>query len=117
VELGIDLGTANTVISDVRRGIVLDEPSLLLLRRDGGRGERVVATGKDAAVTSRVWPFRTCSGVPVAGSHSRTVPSALAEASSSRSPTCTAHTPITVAVWPSRMVRSALRCACAQSPR
>ena len=49
MELGIDLGTANTVISDVRRGIVLDEPSLLLLRRDGGRRERVVATGKDAA--------------------------------------------------------------------
>jgi rod shape-determining protein MreB and related proteins len=49
VELGIDLGTANTVISDVRRGIVLDEPSLLLLRHDGGRRERVVATGKDAA--------------------------------------------------------------------
>ena len=49
MELGIDLGTANTVISDVRRGIVLDEPSVLLLRRSGTRRERVVAVGNAAA--------------------------------------------------------------------
>jgi rod shape-determining protein MreB and related proteins len=49
VELGIDLGTANTVVSDVRRGIVLDEPSVMLLHRRGGRRERVLAVGKDAA--------------------------------------------------------------------
>jgi rod shape-determining protein MreB len=49
VELGIDLGTANTVVSDVRRGIVLDEPSVMLLRRGGSRRERVLATGRDAA--------------------------------------------------------------------
>jgi rod shape-determining protein MreB len=49
VELGIDLGTANTVISDVRRGVVLDEPSVMLLRRGGARRERVLAVGRDAA--------------------------------------------------------------------
>jgi rod shape-determining protein MreB len=49
VELGIDLGTANTVISDVRRGIVLDEPSVMLLKRGGARRERVLAVGKEAA--------------------------------------------------------------------
>src|SRR5689334_24380451 len=49
VELGIDLGTANTVVSDVRRGIVLDEPSVMLLRRGGSRRERVLAVGRDAA--------------------------------------------------------------------
>jgi len=49
VELGIDLGTANTVVSDVRRGIVFDEPSVMLLRRGGGRRERVLAVGQDAA--------------------------------------------------------------------
>jgi len=49
VELGIDLGTANTVISDVRRGIVLDEPSIMMQRRGGARRERVVAMGTDAA--------------------------------------------------------------------
>jgi rod shape-determining protein MreB and related proteins len=49
VELGIDLGTANTIVSDVRRGIVFDEPSVMLLRRGGTRRERVLAVGKDAA--------------------------------------------------------------------
>ena len=46
VELGIDLGTANTVVSDVRHGIVLDEPSVMLLRHGGGRRERVLAVGR-----------------------------------------------------------------------
>jgi rod shape-determining protein MreB len=49
VELGIDLGTATTVVSDVRRGIVFDEPTVMLLRRGGARRERVLAVGKDAA--------------------------------------------------------------------
>src|SRR3954452_18874710 len=49
VELGIDLGTANTVVSDIRRGIVFDEPSVMLLRRGGARRERVLAVGQDAA--------------------------------------------------------------------
>src|SRR3954447_849784 len=49
VELGIDLGTANTVVSDVRRGIVFDEPSVMLLRQGGARRERVLAVGRDAA--------------------------------------------------------------------
>jgi rod shape-determining protein MreB and related proteins len=49
VELGIDLGTTNTVVSDVRRGIVFDEPSVMLLRRGGARRERVLAVGQEAA--------------------------------------------------------------------
>ena len=49
MELGIDLGTANTVVSDVRRGIVFDEPTVLLLRRGGARRERVLAVGREAA--------------------------------------------------------------------
>jgi rod shape-determining protein MreB len=49
VELGIDLGTANTVVSDVRRGIVFDEPTVMLLRPGGSRRERVVAVGHEAA--------------------------------------------------------------------
>ena len=47
MDLGIDLGSANTVVSDVRRGVVFDEPSVMLLRQGGiaqaprpGRGER-----------------------------------------------------------------------------
>ena len=49
MELGIDLGTANTVVSDVRRGIVFDEPSVMLLRRGGARRDRVLAVGQEAA--------------------------------------------------------------------
>lgn len=49
MELGIDLGTANTVVSDTRRGVVYDEPSVMLLYRHGGRRERVLAVGREAA--------------------------------------------------------------------
>ncbi|MFC5993650.1 rod shape-determining protein [Pseudonocardia hispaniensis] len=49
VELGIDLGTANTVVCDAGRGIVLDEPSVLLLRRNGAKRGRIVALGRDAS--------------------------------------------------------------------
>ena len=38
MDLGIDLGSANTVVSDVRRGIVFDEPSVMLLLQGGGVG-------------------------------------------------------------------------------
>lgn len=48
-ELGIDLGTANTVVCDVARGVVLDVPSVMLLRRVRGRRDRVVAIGREAA--------------------------------------------------------------------
>ena len=49
MDLGIDLGTANTVVSDVRRGIVFDEPSVMLLRQGGGRRDQVLAVGREAA--------------------------------------------------------------------
>lgn len=48
MDLGIDLGTATTVVSDVRRGIVYDEPSVLLLRQGGGRRAKVLAVGHEA---------------------------------------------------------------------
>ncbi|SOC49647.1 rod shape-determining protein MreB [Blastococcus aggregatus] len=49
MDLGIDLGTATTVVSDVRRGIVYDEPSVLILRPGGGRRQRILAVGREAA--------------------------------------------------------------------
>ncbi|MBD3815781.1 MAG: rod shape-determining protein, partial [Halothiobacillus sp.] len=36
-DLSIDLGTANTLIYVSGRGIVLDEPSVVALRNDGGQ--------------------------------------------------------------------------------
>lgn len=47
---GIDLGTANTVVCHQRRGVVLDEPSVMLLR-DHVRGDRrpkPVLVGREA---------------------------------------------------------------------
>jgi rod shape-determining protein MreB len=49
VDVGIDLGTASTVVSDARRGILFDEPSVMLVRRGAARRERVLAVGREAA--------------------------------------------------------------------
>ena len=38
---GIDLGTANTVVCHQRRGVVLDEPSVMVVRASGARSRRV----------------------------------------------------------------------------
>jgi rod shape-determining protein MreB len=47
--VGIDLGTANTVVSHPRRGVLLNEPSVMVVRGDT-RGKRVKAlmVGRDA---------------------------------------------------------------------
>lgn len=39
-DLAIDLGTANTLIYVRGRGIVLDEPSVVAVRTDGGHGSK-----------------------------------------------------------------------------
>ena len=48
-DLSIDLGTANTLIYSRGHGIVLDEPSVVAIREDSGRGGRTVeAVGAEA---------------------------------------------------------------------
>jgi len=48
-DLSIDLGTANTLIYSRGHGIVLNEPSVVAIREDSGRGGRVVeAVGAEA---------------------------------------------------------------------
>ena len=48
-DLSIDLGTANTLIYSRGHGIVLDEPSVVAIREDPGRGgRRVEAVGAEA---------------------------------------------------------------------
>jgi rod shape-determining protein MreB len=49
VELGIDLGTANTVVAHVRRGILYDEPTVMLMRHGRSRRERLLAVGREAS--------------------------------------------------------------------
>ena len=48
-DLSIDLGTANTLIYVRGRGIVLNEPSVVAIREEHGRGEKTIyAVGTDA---------------------------------------------------------------------
>ncbi len=49
-DLSIDLGTANTLIFVRGQGIVLDEPSVVAIRHDGGRGgqKTIAAVGNEA---------------------------------------------------------------------
>jgi rod shape-determining protein MreB len=47
-DLAIDLGTANTLIYAKSKGIVLNEPSMVAVRKGGQRGSEVLAVGKEA---------------------------------------------------------------------
>ncbi|MBN2689254.1 MAG: rod shape-determining protein [Gammaproteobacteria bacterium] len=47
-DMSIDLGTANTLIYMRGKGIVLDEPSVVAIRHEGGNHSRVVAVGAEA---------------------------------------------------------------------
>ena len=47
-DLAIDLGTANTLIYAKSGGIVLNEPSMVAVRKGGQRGSKVLAVGKEA---------------------------------------------------------------------
>jgi rod shape-determining protein MreB and related proteins len=53
-DLAIDLGTANTLIYARGKGIVLDEPSVVAIRLEGGpNGKKVLlAVGSDAKACS-----------------------------------------------------------------
>jgi rod shape-determining protein MreB len=47
-DLAIDLGTANTLVYVKGEGVVLDEPSVVALKKDDLGGNRVLAVGKEA---------------------------------------------------------------------
>ena len=47
-DLAIDLGTANTLVYVRGNGIVLDEPSVVAVRRNGRGANKVLAVGKEA---------------------------------------------------------------------
>ena len=52
-DLAIDLGTANTLIYVRSAGIVLDEPSVVAIRQQGGpNGKKtIMAVGKEAKLS------------------------------------------------------------------
>ncbi len=47
-DLAIDLGTANTLVYVKDRGIVLNEPSVVALKKEGKGANKVLAVGKEA---------------------------------------------------------------------
>jgi rod shape-determining protein MreB len=47
-DLAIDLGTANTLVYVKGKGIVVSEPSVVAVRKDGHGGGRILAVGKEA---------------------------------------------------------------------
>jgi rod shape-determining protein MreB len=47
-DLAIDLGTANTLVFMKGKGIVLREPSVVAIKKDGKGANRVLAVGRDA---------------------------------------------------------------------
>ena len=47
-DLAIDLGTANTLVFVRGEGIVLNEPSVVAIRKDGREPHKVLAVGKEA---------------------------------------------------------------------
>lgn len=47
-DLAIDLGTANTLVYMKGKGIVLSEPSVVAVRKDGRGGSKVLAVGREA---------------------------------------------------------------------
>ncbi|MEW6261529.1 MAG: rod shape-determining protein [Thermodesulfobacteriota bacterium] len=47
-DLAIDLGTANTLVYLKGKGVVLSEPSVVAVRRDGKGGNKVLAVGHEA---------------------------------------------------------------------
>ena len=57
-DLAIDLGTANTLIYVRGKGIVLDEPSVVSIRHEGGpNGKKTIqAVGKEARPCSARCP-------------------------------------------------------------
>ncbi|MFO7599620.1 MAG: rod shape-determining protein [Candidatus Desulfacyla sp.] len=47
-DLAIDLGTANTLVYMKGKGIVVSEPSVVAVRKNGRSGNKVLAVGRDA---------------------------------------------------------------------
>ena len=58
-DLSIDLGTANTLIYVKGQGIVLDEPSVVAIRRDRSGSLKSIAAGRKSVVEGR---RRECGG-------------------------------------------------------
>ena len=63
-DLAIDLGTANTLIYVRGKGIVLDEPSVVAIRQEGGPNAKktIQAVGKEAKMMLGKTPGKDARG-------------------------------------------------------
>ena len=57
-DVGIDLGTANTLVHVKGKGIIIIEPSVVAIRRETGE---VLAVGEEAERIDRAHPLATSS--------------------------------------------------------
>ena len=64
-DLAIDLGTANTLIYVRGKGIVLDEPSVVAIRTEGGPNAKKPSR-RWACRPSRCWARRRATSLPSA---------------------------------------------------
>lgn len=68
-KLGIDLGTANTLVFVLGKGIVLNEPSVVAISREGegqsGRYGRILAVGNEAKMMIGRTPDAICAYQPL----------------------------------------------------
>ncbi len=61
-DLAIDLGTANTLVCIKGKGIVLNEPSVVAMKKDDRGTKKVLAVGKEAEIgawaelQATLWP-------------------------------------------------------------
>ncbi len=65
-DLAIDLGTANTLIFARDKGIVLDEPSVVAIRHEGGPHGKKVDPGRRPAKPRRCWARCPATSTPSA---------------------------------------------------
>jgi rod shape-determining protein MreB and related proteins len=65
VATGIDLGTANTVVCRPRGGVVLNEPSVMVISKDDGKRPRLIAFGRDARALVGHTPQGSVTARPV----------------------------------------------------
>ncbi len=47
-DIAIDLGTANTIVMVKGKGVVINEPSVVAVQKDGRGGSKILAVGQDA---------------------------------------------------------------------
>ena len=64
-DIGIDLGTANTLVYVRGKGIIINEPSVVAVSRErtSRGGNKILAIGTEAKAMIGKAPWKTCFGL------------------------------------------------------